>query len=73
MNFTSTLLTIDLAVVSCILGLMVLVWNSLTEIQKGAVAVAKHQTEIEKTLEFHEKRLDSVEQWIAGNSGLRER
>ena len=73
MNFTSTLLTIDLAVISCFIGLMGLIFNSLKVIQKEAIIAAQERTKTEKTVEFHGKRLDNVEQWISGNSGFRER
>ena len=73
MNITSTLLKIDLAVMSCLLGLIALIWKSLMEIQKEAIIAAQERTKTEKTVEFHGKRLDNVEQWISGNSGFRER
>ncbi|WP_293126905.1 hypothetical protein [Microcoleus sp. bin38.metabat.b11b12b14.051] len=73
MNFTSTLLKIDLAVLSCVLGLMALIYNSLKAVQKEAILSAQGQVRLEKTLEFYGKRLDNVESWISGNSGFKER
>lgn len=37
MNLTSTLLKVDLAVLSCILGVVVLIWNSLRKIQEDNI------------------------------------
>ena len=73
MNFTSTLLKIDLAVLSCILGVMALIYNSLKGVQKEAILAAQSQVKLEKTIEFHGKRLDNIESWISGNSGFKER
>ena len=73
MNFTSTLLKIDLAVLSCILGLMALIWKSLREIQKESIIIAQEKTKTDQTIMFYGKRLDSIESWISGNSGFKER
>ena len=73
MNFTSTLLKIDLAVLSCVLGLMALIYNSLKAVQKEAILSAQSQVKLEKTIEFYGKRLDNIESWISGNSGFKER
>ncbi|MCC3409995.1 MAG: hypothetical protein JGK17_31565 [Microcoleus sp. PH2017_10_PVI_O_A] len=73
MNLTSTLLQIDLAVMSCLLGLMGLIWKTLRDIQKEAIVAAQERTKLEETVKFYGKRLDNVESWITGNSGFKER
>jgi hypothetical protein len=71
MNLTSTMLKVDLAVLSVILGLLILVLGKVKDIKSDAVESAKERTEIRKTLEFHDHRIGNVEGWISGNSGLR--
>ena len=71
MNLTTTLLKVDLAVLSCILGVMILIWNTLKKIQEDNIIAAQQRTRIEQTLVFFGERLDKVENWISGNSGLK--
>lgn len=71
MNFTSTLLKVDIAVLSVVVSLLVVVFNLLKTLQKEALEAAKERTRTEETIRFHDKRLNSIENWIAGNSGLR--
>ena len=71
MNLTSTLLKVDLAVLSCILGVVLLIWNALKKIQEDNVLAAQQRTRMEQMLIFYGERLDKVENWISGNSGLR--
>ena len=70
-NLTSTLLKVDLAVLSCILGIVLLIWNALKKIQEDNVLAAQQRTRMEQMLIFYGERLDKVENWISGNSGLR--
>ncbi len=71
MNLTSTLLKVDLAVLSCILGVVLLIWNALRKIQEDNILAAQQRTRMEQMLVFYGERLDKVENWISGNSGLR--
>lgn len=71
MNFTSTLLKIDIAVLSVVISLLFVVFNLLKTLQKESIEAAKERTRTEETIRFHDKRLSSVENWIAGNSGLK--
>ncbi len=71
MNLTSTLLKVDLAVLSCILGVVLLIWNALKKIQEDNILAAQQRTRMEQMLVFYGERLDKVENWISGNSGLR--
>jgi len=71
MNFTSTLLKVDIAVLSVVVSLLIVVFNLLKGLQKEALEAAKARTRTEETIRFHDKRLNSIENWIAGNSGLR--
>ncbi len=71
MNLTSTFLKIDLAVLSCILGIVLLIWNSLKKIQEDNILAAQQRTRMEQMLIFYGERLDKVENWISGNSGLK--
>lgn len=71
MNLTSTILKIDLAVLSCILGILVLIWKSLRELQKDNILAAEQRTKIEQVVVFYGERLDKIESWIAGNSKLK--
>jgi len=71
MNLTSTLLKIDIAVLSVALSLLLVVFNLLKTVQKDAVEAAKERTRTEETIRFHDKRLNSIENWIAGNSGFK--
>ena len=71
MNLTSTLLKIDLAVLSCILGIVLLSWNALRKIQEDNILAAQQRTRMEQMLVFYGERLDKVENWISGNSGLK--
>ncbi|WP_293356278.1 MULTISPECIES: hypothetical protein [unclassified Microcoleus] len=70
-NLTSTLLKVDLAVLSCILGIALLIWNALRKIQEDNILAAQQRTKIEQLVVFYGERLDKVENWISGNSGLR--
>ncbi|MCY7381258.1 MAG: hypothetical protein LH628_01470 [Microcoleus sp. CAN_BIN18] len=71
MNFTSTLLKVDIAVLSVVVSLLIVVFNLLKNLQKEALEAAKERTRIEEAIRFHDKRLNSIENWIAGNYGLR--
>lgn len=71
MNLTSTLLKVDLAVLSCILGIVLLIWNALRKIQEDNILAAQQRTRMEQMLVFYGERLDKIENWISGNSGLR--
>ena len=71
MNLTSTLLKIDLAVLSCILGVVVVTWNTVRKIQEDSILAAQQRTRIEQMLVFYGERLDKIENWISGNSGIR--
>lgn len=71
MNFTSTLLKIDIAVLSVVISLLCVVFNLLKTLQKESIEAAKERTRTEETIRFHDKRLNSVENWIAGHSGLK--
>ena len=71
MNLTSTLLKVDLAVLSCILGVVLLIWNALRKIQEDNISAAQQRTRMEQMLIFYGERLDKVENWISGNSGLK--
>lgn len=71
MNLTSTFLKVDLAVLSCILGMVFLIWNSLKKIQEDNILAAQQRTRMEQMLIFYGERLDKVENWISGNSGLK--
>ena len=70
-NLTSTLLKVDLAVLSCILGVVLLIWNALRKIKEYNILAAQQRTKMEQMLIFYGERLDKVENWISGNSGLR--
>lgn len=71
MNLTSTLLKVDVAVLSTILGVMVVFYKCLREVQAEAVEAAKERTRIEQSVEFHGQRLDSLENWRAAISEIR--
>ncbi len=71
MNLTSTLLQIDLAVLGSILGIVLLIWNTVKKIQEDNILAAQQRTRIEQMLVFYGERLDKAENWISGNSGLR--
>ena len=71
MNLTSTLLKVDLAVLSCFLGVAMLILNSLRKIQEDNILAAQQRTRMEQMLIFYGERLDKVENWISGNSGLK--
>ncbi|MEG4318128.1 MULTISPECIES: hypothetical protein [unclassified Microcoleus] len=73
MNLTSTLLKIDLAVLSCLLGLMGLIWKLLKDMQKEAIVAAEERAKTQEVIKFYGKRLDHIESWISGNSGFKER
>ena len=70
-NLTSTLLKVDLAVLSCILGVVLLIWNALRKIQEYNILAAQQRTKMEQMLIFYGERLDKFENWISGNSGLK--
>lgn len=71
MNLDSTLLTIDLVVLSTIIGILAVIVKILVGIQEDAVKNAKQTTRIEQAIEFYGQRLTSIENWIAGNSGFK--
>ncbi|WP_293355913.1 hypothetical protein [Microcoleus sp. CAWBG51] len=71
MNLTSTLLKVDLAVLSVILGMVVVLVKSLREMQQEAVRSAEERTEIRQNIDFYGKRLDNLENWRAAISEIR--
>lgn len=71
MNLTSNLLKIDLAVLGSILGIVLLIWNTVKKIQEDNILAAQQRTRIEQMLVFYGERLDKIENWISGNSGLK--
>jgi cell division protein FtsL len=73
MNLTSTLLTVDLVVLSTILAILAVILKSLMAVQEDAVQSAKQTTRIEQAIEFYGQRLTSIENWIAENSGFKGR
>ncbi|MCC3409907.1 MAG: hypothetical protein JGK17_31095 [Microcoleus sp. PH2017_10_PVI_O_A] len=73
MNLTSSVLTVDLVVLSGLIGLILLIGKTLNDVQKEAIVAAKEWTQIEETVKFYGKRLDNIEGWITGNSGFKER
>lgn len=48
-----------------------LIWNSLKKIQEDNILAAQQRTRMEQMLIFYGERLDKVENWISGNSGLK--
>ncbi|MEG4322553.1 MULTISPECIES: hypothetical protein [unclassified Microcoleus] len=71
MNLTSTLLKIDLAVLSVVLAVLLVLVNAIRSMQKEAVDAAKQRAEVVATIKFHDQRLTNVENFIAGNSGFK--
>lgn len=71
MNLTSTLLQVDLAVLGSILGMVVLIWNTVKKIQEDNILAAQQRTRIEQMLVFYGERLDKAENWISSNSGFK--
>lgn len=71
MELISTILKIDLAILSVVLGIMVIFFKWFSEMRAEAIKAAKQQTLLEETNKFHGQRLDSLENWRAAISEIR--
>lgn len=71
MNLTSTLLKVDLAVLSVLLGVVVVGLTWLHKIQEQAAKAATERAETRGTIEFYGKRLDDLENWRSAISEIR--
>ncbi|WP_293341051.1 hypothetical protein [Microcoleus sp. CAWBG58] len=71
MDLTSTLLKVDLAVLSVVVGIIVVFYKWFGEVRAEMIRAAKQQTVLEETDKFHGQRLDSLESWRAAISEVR--
>ncbi|WP_293151187.1 MULTISPECIES: hypothetical protein [unclassified Microcoleus] len=71
MELISTLLKVDLAVLTVILGIIGFLWKSIRDITAEAEADATDRAEGKATLKFYGKRLDNLEDWRAAISEIR--
>ncbi|WP_293158363.1 MULTISPECIES: hypothetical protein [unclassified Microcoleus] len=71
MELISTLLKVDLAVLTVILGIVGFLWKSIRDVKADAKADATDRAEGKATLQFYGKRLDSLENWRAAISEIR--
>ena len=71
MELVSTFLKIDLAVLTVVLGIVGFLWKSVRDIRSEAKADAAERADARATMQFFDKRIDSLENWRAAISEVR--
>ena len=71
MELISTILKIDLAVLTVFLGVLGFFFTALEAMKEDLKKEAEYRGRADKAIEFHGQRLDSLENWRAAISEIR--